>query len=175
MPVADAGLVYRFEEVAGSSRNRLMVVLEGLTSLPMEQLRHLTLATVATLLKDLPKGTPHKHRILALFREYMVRMKELNPSLNKDSLLFPAHGERTKGFKPTSEPLSRVQVWRVVKAAVQAVLGASVRGALVALRAFLVVTAAPVDDFLADVSLAPHPDFDPTTGRRRVQDTPSSA
>lgn len=169
--MADAGLVYRFEEVAGSGRNRLMVLLEGVCSLPVEQLRHLTLATAASLLKSLPEGTPHRNRITALFREYANRMKERVPSLGKDSLLFPAHGERTKGFAPSDQPLSRVTVWRVVRAAVQAVLGGSVRGAVTALRSFLLREAVPVEDFLANVSSGPHPDFDPVTGRRRAQST----
>lgn len=165
--MADVGLVYRFEEVAGSGRNRLLVLLEGLCSLPVEQLRHLTLATASALLKELPAGTPHRNRILAMFREYANRMRVRDPSLGKDSLLFPAHGERTKGFAPSDQPLSRVTVWRVVRAAVQAVLG-PVRGAVTALRSFLLREAVPVEDFLADVSSGPHPDFDPVTGRRRV-------
>lgn len=172
----DAGLVYRFEEVAGSGRNRLLVLLEGLCSLPVEQLRHLTLATAASLLKELPVGTPHRNRILAMFREYAKRMQERDPSLGKDSLLFPAHGERTKGFAPSDQPLSRVQVWRVVKAAVQAVLGGSVRGAVTALRAVLggLSPAQPLLDDLDDlVHDGPHPDFDPDTGRRRA--IPSTA
>lgn len=154
--MTDIGLMYRFEEAAGSDRNRLLVLLEGLTSLPMKQLRHLTIGAAADLFKALPAHTSHRHRIEAVFREYVRRMKEQDPSTNRGSLLFPAHGARTKGFAPSNEPLSRVQVWRVLKAALVTALKAPVQGCLRALRALLsavqpttvpvpqaVVTAAP--------------------------------
>lgn len=169
----DVGLVRRIEAVSRRSRDFVLVLLEGVSGLPDRELRHLTFRRFAELVQNLPKVTPYKAVLSERVRILLRARRAEDPTVGADSLIFPAHGDRTKGFEPTSEPLSRQQVWRVIKTAVQVLSKGLTRGALTALRALFTV----VPPAIAPVGAVPEIEcsWDPpdrTLSRRYVHFTP---
>ncbi len=162
----DPRLVIPFEEAAGGGRNRLLVLVEALTGMTIVELQALTFRTLGEVLRALPKGTDHKNRAKDMLAAYKAHRTALGLTTGIDDHVFTAY-DAPNGAKA----LRRESLWRIMRKAVLGVLP-DAKGAFEALRRVLKGLIAipalqsPVDDFFSDVHDGPHPDFDPTTGKR---------
>lgn len=141
----DYVLAHRILKASGSKRNKLVVLIAGLSGLPVERVLNLTVLETTQILKTV-KGQP-------FYKEAAQLVKDILHSVPKgtDLLHIPMFYSRNKAKNGDLKPIERGQGTRIVKQALAVVPGL-VRTGFRALRKLwqIVRTWAPVDpiDFL---------------------------
>lgn len=142
--MADAGLIRSLVRAAKSSRDKILLLLETLTHLEANQLRSLTVRDAVAMLRE-RKGAPFVKSTAEALVAYAKEAK-----LKPDDYLFVSKKKDT--LTGMQQPVGRIQVWRILRAALVAVFGTSFTGVLRFIRQVF----APVTE-VVDAVVSPEP------------------